>query len=195
MRPALVIVGPATVARKMELAERTGRAWAAGARRPEKPGEVARAIIAVAHGAGLSLPTDEHLRAEEICRELSHRAAAVQCFIAIAVEMLAERHGGVRGLARAIAKQGEDNLESTLRRWLGLAQSEPRSIVELNGIVARISKFSRSEIKKMHRRIRSDSGPAGDRQAILAHILLLNGAKEVSPRERGDAGPRATRPA
>ena len=121
MRPALVIVGPATVARKMELAERTGRAWAAGARRPEKPGEVARAIIAVAHGAGLSLPTDEHLRAEEICRELSHRAAAVQCFIAIAVEMLAERHGGVRGLARAIAKlrRGQSRIDLTTMAWFG----------------------------------------------------------------------------
>ena len=79
MRPALVIVGPATVARKMELAERTGRAWAAGARRPEKPGEVARAIIAVAHGAGLSLPTDEHLRPRRFavnCRTAQRRCNA-----------------------------------------------------------------------------------------------------------------------
>jgi hypothetical protein len=179
VRPALVIVGPTTVARRMELAERTGRAWAAGARRPEKPCEVARVIVAVAHSAGLGLRTDEHLRAEEICRELQHRAAAVQCFIAIAVEMLAERHGGVRGLARAMAKQGGDNLESTLRRWLGLAQSEPRTIAELNRIVARLSKFSRTEIKKLRRRIRSETGPAGERQAILAHISLLNGAEKL----------------
>jgi hypothetical protein len=183
MRPAFVIVGPATVARKMELAERTGRAWAAGARRPENPGEVARAIVAVAHAAGLSLPTDEHLRAEEICRELPHRAAAVQCFIAIAVEMLAERHDGVRGLARAMAKQGGDNSESTLRRWLGLAHSERRSIAELNRIVARLSKFSRTEIKSLRRRIRSEPGPAGDRQAILAHISLLDAAdKPIVPK-------------
>lgn len=64
IEPALTIAGPAAVAWKMRLAER----WAAGARQPESPGEV-RAIVAVAHGAGLGLPTDEHLRAEEICRE------------------------------------------------------------------------------------------------------------------------------
>ena len=97
--------------------------------------------------------------------------------------MLAERHGGVRGLAREMAKQDGDNLESTLRRWLGLAQSEPRPIDELNRIVARLSKFSRTEIKKLQRRIRSEAGPAGDRQAILAHISLLKGAeKPVVPK-------------
>ena len=167
----------------MRLAERSARAWAAGERQPANPGEVARAIVAVANEAGLGLPTDEHLRAEEMCGELPCRAAAVQCFIVIAVEMLAEHHGGVRALARAMAKQGGDNLEATLRRWLGLAQSEPRSIVELNRIVARLSKFSRTEIKKLGRRIRSEAGPAGDRQAILAHISLLNGAeKPVVPK-------------
>ena len=182
IRPALVIVGPATVARRMELAARTGRAWAAGARRPEKPRVVARAIVAVAQEAGLGLPTDQHLRIEDICAALPSRAAAVQCLIVSAASMLAEHHGGVRALARAMAKQGGDNLKSTLRRWLGLAQSEPRSIAELNRIVARLSKFSRTEIKKMHRRIRSNSVPAGDRQAIFAHISLLNGAdKPVVP--------------
>jgi hypothetical protein len=178
IRPALVIVGPATVARRMELAERTGRAWAAGARRPENPGEVVRAIVAIANEAGLGLPTDEHLRAEEICRELPCRAAAVQRFIVIAIEILAEHHGGARGLARAMTTQGGGNLESTLRRWLGLAQGEPRPIVELNRIVARLSKFSRTEIRKLRRRIRSEVGPAGDRQAILAHVSLLNGAQK-----------------
>jgi hypothetical protein len=176
IRPALDIVGPAAVALRMGLAARTGRAWAAGARRPEKPREVALAIVAVAHGAGLGLPTDEHLRAEEICRELPRRAAAVQAFIVVAVGMLAERHGGVRALARAMAGQDGRNCEPAVRRWLSLSLSEPRSIIELNRIVARISKFSRTEIKKMHRRIRSDSGPAGDRQAVFAHIFLLNGA-------------------
>jgi hypothetical protein len=51
-----------------------------------------------------------------------------------------------------------------------------RSIFELNPIVARLAKFSRSEIRKLRRRIRSESGPAGDRQAVLAYISLLKGA-------------------
>jgi hypothetical protein len=183
IRPALVMVGPATVARRMGLAARTGRAWAAGGRRPEKPREVVRAIVAVANEAGFGLPTDEHLRGEDICAALPSRAAAVQCLIESAARMLAEHHGGVRALARTMAKQDGDNPESTLRRWLGLARSEPRSIVELNRIVARLSKFSRTEIKKLGRRIRSQAGPVGDRQAILAHISLLNGAeKPVVPK-------------
>ena len=80
IKPALAIVGPAAVARKMGLAPRTARAWASGERRPEKPGEVAHAIVDVASEAGLGLPSDEHHRAEQICAELPGRAAAVQCF-------------------------------------------------------------------------------------------------------------------
>jgi hypothetical protein len=63
-----------------------------------------------------------------------------------------------------------------------LAQSELRSTFELNPIVARLAKFSRSEIRKLRRRIRTESGPAGDRQAVLAHISSLKGAdKPVVP--------------
>ena len=72
--------------------------------------------------------------------------------------------------------------EATVRRWLALGQSEPRSILELNRIGARLAKFSRSEIRKLRRRIRTESGPAGDRQAVLAYISLLKGAdKPVVP--------------
>jgi hypothetical protein len=178
IRPALLIVGPATVAQRMGLAARTGRAWAAGARRPEKPHEVVQAIVAVAHGAGLGLPTDEHLRAEEVCTELPHRAAAVQCLIVVATAAFEKQYGGVRALARAMAKHGEDNFESTLRRWLGLARSDPWSIVELNRIVSRLAKFSRAEIRKLRRRVTTGSGPHGDRQAVLAYLSLLSGAKK-----------------
>jgi hypothetical protein len=182
IKPALVVVGPTAVARKMGLAERSARAWAAGGRHPENPGQVARAIVSVARDAGLGLRTDEHLRAEEICCELPHRAAAVQCFMVIAVGMLAERHGGVRALARAMAREDGPRLEATVRRWLALGQSELRSILELNRIGARLAKFSRSEIRKFRRRIRTESGPPGDRQAILAYISLLKGAdKPVVP--------------
>jgi hypothetical protein len=182
IKPALAIVGPTAVARQMRLAGRSERAWAAGVRRPENPGEVARAIVAVAHGAGLSLPTDEHLRIEDICTELPRRAAAVQCLIMTTVGMLAERHGGARPLARAIAGENGPDLEPTVRRWLALGQTEPRSIVELNRTVARLAKFSRSEIRRRRRRIRSEPGPGGDRQAVLAHISLLFGAdKPVVP--------------
>ena len=177
IKPALAVVGPTAVARKMGLAERSAQAWGAGERQPENPGKVARAIVAVAQEAGLGLPTDEHLRAEEICRELPRRAAAVQCFIVIAVGMLAERYGGVRALARAIAGKDGRNYEPVTRRWLAIARSDPRSIKQLNPIVSRLARFSRSETKKLRRRIRSEAGPAGDRQAILAHISLLNGAE------------------
>jgi hypothetical protein len=175
IKPALAVVGPAAVARRMQMAERSARAWVAGERQPENPGEVAQAIVAVAREAGLTLPIDEHYRAEEICGELPSRAAAVQCFIVTAVEMLAERHGGVRALARAMADKDEGNYEPTVRGWLSLDPSEPRSIIKLNRVVARLSKFSRTEIKKSRRRIHHAASPAGDRQAVFAHISLLNG--------------------
>jgi hypothetical protein len=178
IKPALVIVGPAAVARKMGIAERSARAWAAGGRQPENPGEVAPAIVATAREAGLGLPSDEHLRAEEICGELPRRGAVVQVFIAIVTCMLAERQGGVRALARAMAAgDGSDN-ESMVRRWIALAQGELRLIIQLNRIVARLAKFSRAEIKMRRRRIQSEAGPVGDRQAILAHISLLHGAEK-----------------
>ena len=178
IKPALAIVGPTAVARKLRMAERSVRAWAAGARRPANPSEVAHTIVAVAHETGLGLPTDEHLRPEEICSELLPRAAAVQAFIVITAAMLAERRGGVRALARAIAGEDGSDLEPTVRRWLALGQSELRPIIELNRIVARLAKFSRSEIRRLRRRIRSRPGPVGDRQAVLAHMSVLNGAEE-----------------
>jgi hypothetical protein len=178
IKPALKVVGTTAVARKMGLAERSARAWTGGEHQPEDPAKVARAIVAVAREAGLTLPIDEHLRAEEICGELPCRATAVQAFIATTAEMLAERHGGVRALARAMARENGPGPEATVRRWLALGQSELRSILELNRIVARLAKFSRSEIRKLRRRIRTESGPAGDRQAVLAYISLLNGAEK-----------------
>jgi hypothetical protein len=94
----------------------------------------------------------------------------------IAVEMLAERHGGVRALSRAMGGKDGRNHEPTVRRWLSLDPREPRPIIDLNRIVARLAKFSRSEIRKLRRRIRTESGPAGDRQAVLAYISLLKGS-------------------
>jgi hypothetical protein len=178
IKPALAVVSPTAVARNMGLAERSARAWAAGERQPENPSEVARAIVAVANGAGLGLPRDEHLRPEEVCSELPLRAAAVQCFIVIAVEMLAKHYGGVRALARAMTDPDGSDYEPTVRRWLALAQSKPRSIVELNRIVSRLAKFSRAEVRKLRRRIRTEPGPVGHRQAIIAYISLLYTAKK-----------------
>jgi hypothetical protein len=178
IKPALAVVGPTPVAQKMGLAERSARAWAAGERQPENPSDVARAIVAVANQAGLTLPIDEHHSAEDICAELPCRAAAVQCLIVIATMRLAERYGGVRALARAIAGKHGLNYEPTVRQWLSLDASEPPSVIELNRIVARLSTFSRTEIKKSRRRIHRVAGPAGDRQAILAHISLLYGSEK-----------------
>jgi hypothetical protein len=178
IRPALAIVGPAAVARKLGLAARTGRAWVAGTRRPEKPHDVAQAVVAVARDAGLGLPADEHLRADEICAELPARALGVQFFISFATAMLADRFGGVRPFARALAGEGGPDLEPTVRRWIALAERELRSINELNRISARLSRFSRGEGRKLRRRIAVEPGPAGDRQAAMAHLLLLYGAEK-----------------
>jgi hypothetical protein len=139
---------------------------------------VARAIVAVAHSTGLGLPRDEHLRAQEICAELPCRAAAVQAFIAVNAAILTMRYGGVRALGRAIAGQDGLDVEATVRRWLALDQSEPRPIGDLNRIVTRLGKFSRSEIGKSCRRIRSEPGQVGDRQAVLAYISQLYGAQK-----------------
>jgi hypothetical protein len=178
IKPALATVGPAVVARKMGLAARSARAWAAGGRRPEEPGKVARAIVAVAQETGFGLPSDEHLRAEEICGELPGRVAAVQCFVSTMVAMLAERLGGNRALARALAEEGKADIEATMRRWLALAAGELRPITDLNRIVARLAKFSRAAIRKLRRRITTERGPAGDRQAVFAHLSLLLGAEK-----------------
>jgi hypothetical protein len=63
-----------------------------------------------------------------------------------------------------------------VRRWLGLAHDELRPIGDLNRIVARLAKFSRSETRKIRRRIVTEPGPAGDRQAIVLHLSLAYGA-------------------
>ena len=75
--------------------------------------------FAVAREAGLGFSSDDHLRAEEICRELPGRAAMIQSFISFTTAMLALRHGSIRGLARAMTGDDEIGLEPTVRRWLG----------------------------------------------------------------------------
>jgi hypothetical protein len=92
--------------------------------------------------------------------------------------MLAERLGGTRALARALTGEGTTDLEPTVRRWFTLAAGEPRPIADLNRIVARLAKFCRSEIRKMHRRIRTEAGPGGDRQSIIAYLSALFGEKK-----------------
>jgi hypothetical protein len=87
IKPALLVVGPTAVARKMRMAERSVRAWAAAERQPANPGEVARAIVAIARDAGLAFPADELLRAEEICAEVPRRAASIQASAPLAGDL------------------------------------------------------------------------------------------------------------
>jgi hypothetical protein len=173
IRPVLAIVGPAAVARRMGLAARTGRAWAAGGRRPEKPRDLVRAIVAVAREAGLVFPADELLRAEEICAEVPGRAASIQRFASAVSRLLADRFGSLRAFARALAGDGGGDLEPAVRRWLALGQGTLRPIGEINRIIARLAKFSRAELRKMRRRIHTVPGPTGDRQAISGYLSLV----------------------
>jgi hypothetical protein len=170
IKPALAAVGPETVTRKMGMKPRTARAWLAGDRRPDQPYPVARAIVAVARDSGLCLPSDEHLRTEEICAALPTRVAAVQWFISATVAMFAAKFGGIRAFARAV---GED--EPSVRRWGALAAGELRPITHLNGIVAKVAKFARAEVRKAHRRITTERGPTGDQEAVTACLSLLYG--------------------
>jgi hypothetical protein len=139
---------------------------------------VARAIVAVAREVGLSVSADDHLRSEEICAELPRRATIVQCFVSVMTAMLALWHGSIRGVARAIAGDDENALEPTVRRRLSLARGDPRPIGELNKIVARLGKFTRVEIRKTQRRIATEPGRAGERQAIVGYLSLAYGAEK-----------------
>jgi hypothetical protein len=56
-----------------------------------------------------------------------------------------------------------------VRRWLALAGINLRAVGELNRIVAHLAKFGRADTLRIRRRIRTQPGPAGDRQAIVAH--------------------------
>lgn len=179
IKPALILVGPATVAKRMSLAPRTGRSWAMGEREPAEPAKVARTIVAIAQELGLGFATDELHRSEEICADLPMRAALVQYLIAAATQWLAKEFGGRRGLARAMQPAGESDHEPTLRRWIALGSGEVQPIAYLNGIMARLAKFCRGEIRKKGRRFTVESGPAGDRQVVWSLHQLLTGANTV----------------
>ena len=66
----------------------------------------------------------------------------------------------------------------TERTHRSLARKEPRPINELNRFVVRLAKFSRAEIRKMRRRIVTEPGPAGNRQAIAGYLSLACGAEK-----------------
>ena len=187
IKPALAIVGSETVAGRMGLTARSGRAWATGERRPEEPGKVARAIVAIAQEAGLNFPDDQHLRADEICGQLPGRAALVQCFVSIAVALFTDRLGDIRAFARAMAEIDASAGEAKLRRWLALMAGEVRPIGYLNRIVAQLGKFSRAQMRNARRRIRTERGPIGDRQAILAWLSVLYGTEKPEPPQPEEA--------
>src|SRR5207237_9386906 len=113
-----------------------------GERQAGNPREVARAIVAVAGEAGLGFSADEHLRTEEICTELPGRACMVQSFVSVMVAMLAERFGGVRGLARAMVGEGETDLEPTVRRWGGLVESPLRQTGDRHSFAAPLAYYN-----------------------------------------------------
>jgi hypothetical protein len=94
------------------------------------------------------------------------------------VAMIAGGIGGIRALGRAMAADTGADLEPTVRRWLALPTGEQRPIVYLNGIIAQLAKFSRSETRKMGRRIGADARPAGNRQAVVAYLSMLYGANK-----------------
>jgi hypothetical protein len=135
-------------------------------------------IVVVARDAGLVVPADESLRSEEICAEVRGRAASIQLLASAMVARLVDRCGSLRAFARALAGDGGGDLEPAVRRWLALGRGTPRPIGEVNRIVARLAKFSRAETRKMRCRIRTEPGPTGDRQAIVAYLSLVYGAEK-----------------
>jgi hypothetical protein len=98
--------------------------------------------------------------------------------ISVMVAAIAQRCGGACALARAMAGEVGTDLEPTVRRWFALAGVELRPIDDLNRFVACLAKFSRAEIKKLRRRIVTEPGPAGERQAIVGHLSLAYGAEK-----------------
>jgi hypothetical protein len=50
---------------------------------------------------------------------------------------------------------------------------------EINRIIARPAKFSPAELRKMHRRIATEPGPTGNRQAISSYLSLVTGPESL----------------
>jgi hypothetical protein len=94
------------------------------------------------------------------------------------VAQLADRCGSLRAFALALAGEGGPDLEPAVRRWLALGQGTLRPIGEINRIIAQLAKFSRAELRKMRRRIRTEPAPTGDRQIINGYLSLVYGARK-----------------
>jgi hypothetical protein len=172
IRAAIAVVGPTQVTTRMGLTSRSASYWAAG-KSPSDPDKVAQAVVAVATKAGFLLPDDNGLSSEAICAELPWRGAAAQFFVSAMVALIADRLGGLRELARTMAID-----EKTARRWLALCQGELRPVGKINAIVAKLGKLARREIGTARRRMALDHGPAGERQAIVAYLSVLDGAEK-----------------
>jgi hypothetical protein len=183
-RAALAVVGPAAVAQRLGLDARNPRRWLDGTRLPANPYQTAVAIAQCASRMGLGLPSDDELGVDAICSALPRRAAEAQCFISVAVVLLAQHQGGLRKLAEAMTGKPAAGLgpavdESSIRRWLALAKGPLRPIGETNAILAKLAQFARRLIREKKRRSPSvDAGPAGNRQIIVACLSLLYGVKE-----------------
>jgi hypothetical protein len=172
VRQALALIDPRAVAKNMGLTPRSGLYWASGSKLPHDPGKVIEAIVALVAKAGVLLPSNDPLSNEAICAELPGRVGAVAGFAAAMTALFAETHGSQRELARAMGIDRE-----TVRCWLTLNQCEP-PIRPINAIIAKLAKFARSEIRALRRRVTTDYGAAGDRQAIVAYLPLVYRMRE-----------------
>ena len=177
-RPAIGIVGIAAVARWRVTSPRTVRQWATSDRRPEEPAKAALAVARAAFDLGLCHDQDDVTGAPfAVCATLPARLDEAKLFNSATAAMLATRYGGRAGLAERLGCA-----ESTVHRANDAKTARP-----VAAFLERLGRLARVEIRAAGYRVpQIEDGRRGDRQAVVAWLSLVCGAKRpviVSPDE------------
>jgi hypothetical protein len=176
VRPAIEITGVAAVAARRVVSPRTVRQWAAGDRRPEKPALAALAVARTAWDLGLCHDTDD-VTGEPfaVCAALPARLAEAKLFNSAMAGMLAARYGGRARLAERLGIA-----ESTVHR-----AGDGKMAGPVAAFLGRLGRLARIEMRDAGHRVQQiEGGLRGDRQAVVAWLSLICGAKRpvvVSP--------------
>ena len=178
VRPAIEIVGVVAVAGRRVVSPRAVRQWAAGDRRPEKPALAALAVARTAWDLGLCHDTDD-VTGEPfaVCAALPERLAEAKLFNSAMAAMLAARYGGRARLAERLGIA-----ESTVHR-----AGDGKTAGPVAAFLGRLGRLARVEMRGAGHRVQQiEGGLRGDRQAVVAWLSLICGAKRpvvVSPDE------------
>lgn len=172
-RPAVKAIGASAVAKRLNTDTSTVRRWQKGTTTPADISTVEKAAALCAEDMGLFTADEMRQHSTLSLLELApQRVALRQLYVAFMVNVLSEKHGGARALAKAMSDQRKTTALSSVQAWRRL-DKVPSSAADLNAILARLADFSKRKLRELGRRVQVTPDPISQQNAVLIYFAAL----------------------